>query len=252
MKKVLAILVFVLGIGIVMPQQAFGQDEKMEKKEKKEKKSKEKKPFVWEMPELTGDKTFDDYLKTCDTLYNRVRTYSDSIVFYKVKKGIYTDKKTGEQKEVMGVFDDEGNYRSSGKALKQYAELTLQGTNLIADLALITASTAAATAALPGLGLKALSYGKYVKAGPKIVSMGTNEIGEIVKMTRQQAKEIRALRKGYNEEGQLKDGSVDPSNIDGVDLTKAETVQISDPDKLAAQMAQANKEDQEVGEPEEI
>lgn len=249
MKKLFTILLCSLALGVVMPQQAFGQDDK---KEKKEKKKKERKPFVWEMPELTGDDTFDGYLKTCDTLYNRIRTYSDSIVFYQVKKGVVTDKKTGEKKEVMGVFDEQGNYRSSGKALQQYAELALQGTSLIADLALITTSTAAATASLPGLGMKAFSYGKYIKAGPKIVQMGTQEIGEIVKLTREQAKQIRALRKGYNEEGQLKDASVDPSNIDGVDLSNVETVEIEDPDKLAEQMAQAKSEDSAIGEVEEF
>ncbi|MBQ2674320.1 MAG: hypothetical protein IJG07_06540 [Prevotella sp.] len=249
MKKLFTILFCAIALGVVMPQQAFGQDEK---KEKKEKKKKEKKPFVWEMPKLTGDKTFDDYLKTCDTLYNRIRNYSDGIVFYQVKKGLVTDKKTGEQKEVMGVFDEQGNYRSSGKALAQYAQLALQGTGIIADLALITTSTAAATTALPGLGMKAFSYGKYLKAGPKIVQMGTDEIGEIVKMTKTQAKEIRALRKGYNEEGQLKDPSINPADIDGVDLTKAETIQIEDPDKLAEQMAQAKEEDKTVGEVEEF
>lgn len=248
MKQFFLTLLCALALGIVMPQQAFSQDDK---KEKKEKKKKEKKPFVWEMPELTGDETFDSYLKTCDTLYHRIRDYSDGIVFYKVKKGIYTDKNTGEQKEVMGVFDEQGNFRSSGKALEQYAQLALQGTSLLGDLAVITTSTAAATAALPSLGLKALSYGKYVKAGPKIVQMGTEEIGEIVKMTRTQAKEIRALRKGYNEEGQLKDPSIDPSNIDGVDLTTAESLPCEQ-DKLLDQIAKATEENKSVGEVEEF
>ena len=118
MKKLFTIILCAIALGVVIPQQAFGQDDKKEKKEK------QKKPFVWEMPKLTGDKTFDDYLKTCDTLYNRIRNYSDGIVFYKVKKGIVTDKKTGEKKEVMGVFDEQGNYRSSGKALSSRRWLT--------------------------------------------------------------------------------------------------------------------------------
>ena len=247
MKKLFTVLLLALTMGVVLPQQAFAQDSKKEKKEKKK-----SKPFVWEMPELTGNETFDNYLKTCDTLYHRIRSYSDSIVFYKVKKGVVTDKKTGEQKEVMGVFDEEGNLRSSGKALLQYAELTLQGTSLLGDLAVITTSTAAASTALPSLGMKALSYGKYVKAGPKIVQMGTDEVGEIVKMTRTQAKEIRALRKGYNEEGQLKDASIDPSNIDGVDLTTVESVQIEDYDKFCEQQATVAKEDKAIGEVEEF
>ena len=245
MKKLMTILFCAIALGVVMPQQTMAQDSK------KEKKKKERKPFEWKMPELTGDKTFDDYLKTCDTLYNRIRNYSDGIVFYSVKKGLVPDKKTGETKEVMGVFDENNNYRSSGKALEQYAQLILQGTGLLADLTLITTSTAAATSALPNLGMKALSYGKYVKAGPKIVQMGTDEIGEIVKKTREQAKAIRALRKGYNEEGQLKNASVDPSNIDGVDLSKVETVNIEDPDKLAEQIAKAKEEDKTAKIPEE-
>lgn len=46
------------------------------------KKKKEKKKFEWVMPEkMTGIEDFDKYLLTCDTLWNRITTYRDSIHF---------------------------------------------------------------------------------------------------------------------------------------------------------------------------
>ena len=64
MKKIISIILCALALGIVMPQAVMA--EKKEKKEKKDKKK--KKAYVWEMPELTGDEGFDNYLKTCDTI----------------------------------------------------------------------------------------------------------------------------------------------------------------------------------------
>lgn len=181
---------------------------------------KEKKKFVWELPKLTENKEFDTYLLTCDTLYTRIQVYNDSIVYYKVAQ---TD--TGEKDDAgqplykYAVIDDEGNARNTGRALLQYADFILTGTNIVLDCANLTLLTASATAALPSLGFNALSYGKYVKAGPKIVAMGGQEIKEIVTSCKIQAKAIRALKKSSTNTGDNKDVVMISSQVpEGVEI----------------------------------
>ena len=142
MKKLIFLMACLFAMTSVMPVQA--------KKEKKEKKA-----FEWKMPELSGNADFDKYLKTCDTLYNRINTYRDSVTFYHVVKYPEIDA-LGDTIYQLKVQDQYGNYRGTGLAAMQYANLILQGTSLLADLVGITAETATATATLPSLGLKAL------------------------------------------------------------------------------------------------
>lgn len=193
--------------------------------QKKDKKEKSK--FVWELPELTGNESFDTYLLTCDTLYSRIQAYNDSIVYYKV---IQTDSgqkdDTGKPLYEYAIVDDEGNVRNTGRALLQYTDFILTGTNITLDCASLSLHTASATLALPSLGLKALSYGKYVKSGPRIVGMGAQEIKEIVTSCKAQAKAIRALKKSSTNTGDNKDvvmiSSQVPEGIEIVQKTKEE------------------------------
>lgn len=181
---------------------------------------KKEKKFEWKLPKLTENKEFDTYLLTCDTLYTRIQAYNDSIVYYKVAQ---TD--TGEKDDAgqplykYAVIDDEGNARNTGRALLQYADFILTGTNIVLDCANLTLLTASATTALPSLGLNALSYGKYLKAGPKIVGMGGKEIKEIVSSCKTQAKAIRALRKSSTNTGDNKDVVMISSQVpEGVEI----------------------------------
>lgn len=216
MKTCLKAVVLVLIALMVVPCGAQAQ-----------KKKKEKKPFVWELPKLTGNKDFDEYLLTCDTLYTRIQHYNDSIVYYKVEQAEtgQTDD-TGKPLYKYQIVDAEGNVRTPGRALAQYADFILTGTNIILDCTNLSLLTATATASLPSLGFNALSYGKYIKAGPKIVGMGGKEIKEIVTSCKAQAKAIRALKKSSTNTGDNKNAvmisSEIPSEIEVVKKTSEE------------------------------
>lgn len=222
MKKLIFLMACLFAMTSVMPVQA-----KKEKKEKKE--------FEWKMPELSGNADFDKYLLTCDTLYNRINTYRDSVVFYHVVKYPEVDA-LGDTIYQLKVQDQYGNYRGTGLAAMQYANLALQGTSLLADLVSITAETASATATLPSLGLKALSYGKYVKAGPKIVSMGTKEIKAIMDSVKIQRKQIRAVRQYYKliEDKENPNAKADAKKILEVQLENVPEVALTEDEKKKA------------------
>ena len=185
MKKVFNLFLCVLALGLAVPQGAWAQ-----KKAKRE-----KAPYEWKLPELTGNKDFDEYLLKCDTMNTTIRQYCDNITFYEVAEIVVVDE-SGEKDIRYHVVDAEGNLRSANKAFQQNLDLVLSGTSIITDMALMATFTASASLALPSLGMKALSYGKYVKAGPKIIEQGGKEIKKIVKRARAQARQIQALKKG--------------------------------------------------------
>lgn len=210
MKQIERIVSLLLLTIMLVPCGVYAQ-----KKEKKEKKK-----FVWELPKLTENQEFDTYLLTCDTLYNRIQAYNDNIVYYKVAQ---TD--TGEKDDAgqplykYAIVDDEGNARNTGRALLQYADFVLTGTNIVLDCASLSLLTATATTALPSLGLNALSYGKYLKAGPRIVAMGGQEIKEIVTSCKSQAKAIRSLKNSSTNTGENKDVVMISSQVpEGVEI----------------------------------
>lgn len=203
MKTLLKALVLVLIGLMVLPSGAQAQ-----------KKKKEKKPFVWELPKLTGNEDFDKYLLTCDTLYTRIQHYNDSITYYKVlqaETGQVDD--TGKPLYKYLIVDAEGNARTPMRALAQYADFILTGTNIILDCTNLSLLTAVATTTLPSLGFSALSHAKYLKAGPKIVGMGGKEIKEIVTSCKAQAKDIRALKKSSTNTGDNKNAVMISSEV---------------------------------------
>lgn len=239
MKHLINFMLLILAIAVVTPTSMQAQKKK-EKKEKKE--------FVWEMPELTKNKDFDKYLLTCDTLNSRIRAYCDSIVFYEVKKIQETDAngnvimdENGKPKEIYAVVDNENHIRGSKEAIFQYADMILSGTSIILDMANMTVLTASATTALPSLGLKALSYGKYLKAGPIMVKDGGVEIKEIVSKCRTQAKAIRAYKNSFTESGELIDPQADVSNLEGVNLNDVPTI-TKPSEELAQELEKAKQE----------
>lgn len=208
---------------LALPQSSWA-----DKKEKK----KEKKPYEWVMPNLSGNEDMDKYLLACDTMFNQVKTYKEGITFYEVKKIQITDEngtvvtdENGNPKEVYAVVDGNNTIRGAGEALAQYLQMTLAGTNLILDMTNIGLLTTAAGLALPKLGLGAITYGKYIKAGPKLIGMASSEIKGIVKDCRAQARNIKAYKKNFSEKGELLDPQADLSNLDGTSLADVPTVQ---------------------------
>jgi hypothetical protein len=145
-----------------------------------QKKKKEKKEFVWEWNHtMSGNKIIDDYLLSCDTLYTRIRTYKDSIASY-----VYvTDTLTvgGQKYDLVCMVDQvEKKYLSDGIARWQMFESIKAGTMITLEGLNIGLQTVSATTELPKLGLKAFSFGKYIKAGPTIIGMAKDEIGSII------------------------------------------------------------------------
>lgn len=217
MKKIISIVLYALVLGIVMPQTMMA-----EKKEKKEKKDKKKNAYVWEMPELTGDKDFDEYLLKCDTLNTRIRSYCDAITFYQMRPIVVTDNGQADGQEIdrqwCMVDTTTNTLRSSNLAFSQNMQLILSYPSIALDMTELSVFTASATTALPGLGLKSLSYAKYLKAGPNIVANGGKEMKKIYKAARTQAGQIKDLKAGKVDDDYAKNAQV---NADAVDAGNA-------------------------------
>ena len=112
------------------------------------------------------------------------------------------------------MVDDKDNIRGSNEALAQYFDMTNTGLAILGDLVKITGETTVATASLAGDPLKALSYGKYLKAGPNIAIEGGKMMKELLKKMNQQKKEIRQYKQDYSEAGELKDPTISAEEID--------------------------------------
>lgn len=220
MKNILKFTLCAFVLSLLMPVAGYAQ------KKDKEKKPKEKKELAWpggEMPELTKVEAIDDYLLRCDTLMNELKSFMDSITWYEVKR-IKVQAEDDSETEVVAVVDENNTIRGSKEALSQYIDMIGTGTLLALKGTEISLRTATATTSLPQLGLKALSYGKYIKLGPQIAGRCATGIGDILKRCRKQAKDIRAYRKTYTEKGELIDAQVDLSNVDGVNFNELPTI----------------------------
>lgn len=210
MKKLLVFMACVLSMGLVLPVSA---EMSPEKKDKKEKKKKEKKPYEWKMPALTGDKDFDDYLKLCDDLNNKIVAYAESIVFYEVAE-IHVIDESGEQDIQYHVVDSAGNLRSANKAFEQNFQLIVSYPLIALDMTNLNLASTTASLALPNLGLNSISYAKYLKAGPILIGRGGKEMKEIYQRARAQAKQIKALKAGKIDELKALNAEVNASEVD--------------------------------------
>lgn len=162
---------------------------------KKEKKKKEKKAYEWVLPELSGNADFDYYLLSCDTVWNDVQTAAENMNTYTFKTDtIYNVN--GADYVMAHMEDASGAYLTRSAVNWQLVEAIMTGTGIVLDIANIGILTASATTALPELGLKALSYGKYLKSGPKVIERCGNEIKEITAVRRQQYQQWKAMKEG--------------------------------------------------------
>ena len=249
MNRTAKILGVLMALMLVMPMCLMA-----EKKEKKAKEPKEKKEYVWQMPaKMSGDADFDNYLRTCDTIYNRITTYRDSVTFYSVKNIQFVDKDgnpvknaAGQDSIITAVVDKDNNIRGTGEALLQYMEMTNAGLGILNDMLSITVETASATAALALNPLMALSYGKYIKAGPKILQMGGSTVKGLLKEIKTQRNAIRAYKKNYTESGVLIDPSIDPATIEDGVFADLETIQKAE-DVVGRELADALAKNASIG-----
>ena len=206
------------------------------------KKKKAKKPYVWVMPALTGNKDFDDYLKLCDDLNNKIVAYSDSIVFYEVAE-VHVIDESGEKDIQYHVVDSAGNLRSANKAYQQNFDLIMAYPLIALDMTNLTLASSTATLALPDLGLNSLTYGKYLKAGPILIGRGGKEMKEIYKRARNQAKQIKALKEGKIDDVKALNAEVNASDVEaGTASMRVIEMQKSDYDSELEKVTQEDNE----------
>lgn len=186
MKKFNFWMVALLAALMVMPSSVNAQDKKKKKKAKKE--------FVWDWnKEKSGNETVDAYLMACDTLWNDISQYQENITSYEFREDTF---QLGDKYYIQTWMQTKDNaLLTKGAANWQLVESVTSGVGIVANSVQIAAQTASATMALPSLGLKALSYGKYVKAGPVIIGKAGKEIKEIVVLRKEQMRKWKAVRK---------------------------------------------------------
>ncbi len=154
---------------------------------------KEKEAFVWEgLPKLTGKKDLDDYLMTCDSVWTRMKTYKDSVTFFKIDTAL-VDCGGGTPCYQVTIRDDKGNVKNFSSSLIQCLDWTSTGLYIVGDALNVNLMVPTATIDIAS-DFSLLSYRKYLKAGPAIASIGTGEIKYITKNAQKQAKDIKNLK----------------------------------------------------------
>lgn len=185
MKKLNCMLAALLAVLVMMPTSMNAQDNKKKKKAKKE--------FVWDWDHVkSGNKDVDDYLMACDTLWNDITQYQENITAYEYKEDTL---KLDDKYYIIAWMQTKDNALLTKAAANwQLVESVTSGISIVTSSVQIAAQTATATMALPSLGLKAFSYGKYVKAGPMIIGKAGKEIKEIVLLRKEQMNKWKAMR----------------------------------------------------------
>ena len=189
MKNLTKLMIALLAILVVLPA-GLGANTLDKKKDKK------KKPFKWELPAtLSGNKDVDEYLLSCDTLWTRIQSYTENMTTYEYKEDTLWNI-NGSNYVVAHMENDKGEYLTRGAVNWQLVEAVTTGVNIVLDATNLGLQTALATASLPSLGLKAISFAKYIKAGPVIIGKGGKEIKELATLRRSQYQSWKALKKG--------------------------------------------------------
>lgn len=197
-NRILSIIICFLCLGILWPSMSYANSGDDDKKEKKEKKKKEKKAYEWVMPKLSGVEGLDDYLLKCDSMNTSIKKYSEDITFYELAKIAVKDE-NGEVDYQYCMVDSAGNLRGANKAFAQNMDIIMAYPGLVLDMTNLTLATATATTALAGSPLVAISYGKYLKAGPLLVGRAGKEMKIIYQKARAQAQLIKALKSGQTD-----------------------------------------------------
>lgn len=162
--------------------------------EKKEKEKKEKKAYEWNWDKkLSGNKTVDGYLLSVDSLWYQVKEVNDLTANYTFK--VDTFKVEDDYYALAYMLDASGNYITRATVNWQFASVSLLSASVLSKGALAGVQSAAALTALPGLGLKAISFGKYVKAGPVVVANSVKGVKNIWGISVAQAKRWNAMKK---------------------------------------------------------
>jgi len=207
MRKLTKTLIAILAVLVMAPMGAEA---------KKEKKRKERKEYEWKMPDkLSGNAVVDEYLLSCDTLWNDIQKYNESMTTYEFKSDTFAVN--GDIYIMSHMENAQGQYLTRAAANWQLFEAVTLGVSIVADGVLIGLQTANATLELPNLGLGALSYARYVKAGPNIIRLAGEEI-----------KELASIRRGHWQQWKaMKEGAIDAKSLGIWTPEQAEVLQKS-------------------------
>ena len=162
-------------------------------------KKKEKKKYEWKWDgKLSGNETVDQYLLSCDTLWTKIQNYREQIDQFDYKEDTLRFINGADTTIYLAVHleNKEGQLFSKGVANWQLAQSIMSGVNIVLESTQIGLQTASATLALPNLGLGAISFAKYVKAGPNIIAIGMKEIKEIVQQRKYQWGQWKQAKEG--------------------------------------------------------
>lgn len=171
MKKIIILALALLTLG--------GQMEMSAQKKEKVKKEKKVMKWNWDGKTLSGNDKIDTYIKTIDTLYNRVQIYNEVMDSYEMKTEEFLCN--GKKYEVAYMLDGEGKMITRGTVNWQCVQAVMQATGIVLDMTNASLMSANAAMELPNLGLNALKFAKYVKGGPAVISAGTKGIKDVRK-----------------------------------------------------------------------
>ena len=135
--------------------------------------------WEWDGKTLSGNTEIDTYIKTIDTLYNKVQGYTETLDKYKMVTERF--ELNGKKYELAYMLDEQGQIITRGTVNWQCVQAIMQGTNIVLDMTNASLMSANAALTLPKLGFKALKFGKYVKGGPAVISAGTKAIKDVRK-----------------------------------------------------------------------
>lgn len=218
MRNISKLMLFVFVIAVGVSNNLLADNPPKKKKEKKEKKE-----YVWEMPEkLSGNEVVDDYLLSCDTLWNQIQNYNNQITYYKVAQtptGEMDD--TGKPIYNYMVIDDEGNPYNTLAVMGQYADWIGSGTLIVLQGTSIIMQNASAMLELPKLGFGAITYAKYLKGGLQIAKKGAEEIKKMNESAKIQGSAIKGLKQASINTAENKDAVMQTSDIpEGIEIVQ--------------------------------
>lgn len=161
-------------------------------KEKKEKKEKKEFEWTWDKT-LSGNESMDGYLLAVDSIWYKMQDLKSMVETYTYKEDtICVD---GKYYLAAHMEDTEGKYVTRGTVNWQFVNAIMLSTDIVLDATNVGLQTANATLALTSMGLKGLSYAKYLKAGPKVLGLATSGVKDVWKKTKAQSKRWSGMKK---------------------------------------------------------
>ncbi len=194
MTKKLLTLCLVALVGMFFCTPASAQKKKKDKTSYKD--------YVWDWNgTLSGDSVFDNYLLEVDTLWNNLQTYKQTYETFTYK----TDTLLVNGKPYIMAYmqDKDGNMATKSRVNWQIYNCVIAGTNIVLDATNASLLTASASLALPGLGLNAIVFGKYIKGGPMVIAQGMNQMKEMNNANKANKRSWAAM----------KNGAIDPATL---------------------------------------